>query len=190
MNLLTSLSPLSGVPITPPGGTPLPEAGRGSRALRPPRGFHPPSGGFRDVRLAGHSPVGRGRTVAQKMGLRYEQRVHDVLSAIYDERYRQSPSILFHDLYGHRRAIPDGLLAIDDHLVIVEVKYTHCELAWWQLKRLYSPLLVTLYPGRRIRHVEICRSYDPSVVFPGDHRLVTSLHSLPETEVGVIQWKL
>jgi len=124
------------------------------------------------------------------MGLWYEQKVHDVLSAIYDERYWQSPAILFRDLYGLRRAIPDGLLAIDDYLVIVEVKYTHCELAWWQLKRLYSPLLVTLYPGRHIRHVEICRSYDPSVVFPGSHGLVTSLHALPEVGVGVIQWRI
>jgi hypothetical protein len=187
MNL--SLSPLSGVPIGPLVGAPVPpEAVRGSRALRPPRGFH---GTERpeNVRFGGTAPRNRGHTQAQKMGLRYEQRVHDVLTAIYEERFLASPSILFEERYQCRRAILDGVLLFDDEVVVIEVKYTHTELAWWQLKRLYAPLLARLYLGRSLRCVEICRSYDPGTSFPS-HRLVTSLHALPETEVGVIQWRL
>lgn len=187
--LLTSLSPLSGVPCGPPVGTPSPEAKRGSRALRPPRGFHGVSEP-RNVRFS-HEPAprNRGHTQAQKMGLRYEQKVHDVLSAIYETRFTPSPCILFEEGTRLRRAIPDGVLVLGDCVVVVEVKYTHTEDAWWQLKRLYEPLLSAIYGERLLRCVEVCRSYDPTTSFPS-HRLVTSLHALPETEVGVIQWKL
>lgn len=187
--LLTSLSPLSGVPFGPPAGAPSPEAKRGSRALRPPRGFHiveyP-----RNVRFSGEpAPRNRGHTQAQKMGLRYEQKVHDVLSAIYEAQFTPSPCILFEEGTRLRRAIPDGILMLGNCVVVVEVKYTHTEFAWWQLKRLYEPLITRIYPGKTIRCVEVCHTYDPGTIFHA-HRLVESLHALPETDVGVIQWKL
>jgi len=123
------------------------------------------------------------------MGLRYEQKVHDVLSSIYETRFTPSPSILFEEGGRLRRAIPDGVLALDGCVVAVEVKYTHTELAWWQLKRLYAPLLTRIYTKMPVRCVEVCHTYDPGTMFP-THRLVESLHALPEIEVGVIQWKL
>lgn len=136
-------------------------------------------------------PTSRGRTQAQKMGLRFETKVHDVLEAIYDIDYRRSPAVLFEDRSGLHRAIPDGILKIGDSLVIVEIKLRHCERAWWQLKRLYEPVLRTMVvPGARVRCVEIVRSYDPDEPFPGAHSVVTSLHKLPEAAVGVLQWTI
>lgn len=183
---LTNLSPLSSGPNLPTAQSSPSE--RVSR-VTPPRGFKFIRGTPSSVRFGGDVPHNRGRTYAQKLGLRYEQKVHDVLSAIYQSRYRASQSILFEDRTGLRRAIPDGLLELPDRLVIVEIKYSHCELAWWQLNRLYAPLVLRLIP-RPIYVCEIVHSFDPDVKWPGPQVLVDSLHKLPMNGTGVLQWKL
>jgi len=168
-----------------------PEAGRRSRAPRPPRGFRLLKGAISNVRFEGIAPHNIGRTFAQRAGLRYEQKVHDVLSSIYGAAYRHNSPILFTDATGPRRAIPDGLLIVESRLVIIEIKLSHCALAWWQLRRLYGPLCAALaVPGTVIQLVEVCRSYDPQVDFPEPHDIIASLHKAPTGRVGVLQWKL
>lgn len=171
----------------------LPEAGKMVRRapVRPPRGFKLIKGSVSNVRFGGEVPHNRGYTAAQREGLRYEQRVHDVLSALYQANYRASPAILFEDRTGLRRAIPDGLLRIENYLVVVEIKLSHTERAWWQLNRLYAPLLAQLVnPGTAIHTVEICRSYDPEIRFPGPFSVAKSLHKLQPNVTGIIQWKI
>jgi hypothetical protein len=141
-----------------------------------------------NIRFGGTVPVSRGGTAAQRAGRAYEQRVHDVLGAIYGEHYRSHPAMLYEDANGLRRAIPDGLLRTEGGHILVEVKYSHCELAWWQLNKLYAPLLGRILRGP-IVCVEICRSYDPGVAFPA-HALVDSLHRVPRGVTGVVQWKI
>lgn len=161
------------------------------RLRRAPRGFRLIKGLPTEVRFGGTVPHNEGRTYAQKEGLRYEQKVHDVLGAIYGSDYTPSPSILYRDRRGLHRAIPDGTLRIGANLlVVIEVKLTHTERAWWQLIRLYVPLLSRLVPpGTRIAPVEICRSYDPSVVLPYG-QLITSLHKPPLGGLGILEWRL
>lgn len=183
---LTDLSPLSsGVGTSSAAPSPSERVGRAA----PPRGFKFIRGTPSSVRFGGEVPHNRGRTYAQKLGLRYEQKVHDILSSIYQENFRPSPSILFEDRSGLRRAIPDGILDLRDRVVIVEVKYSHCELAWWQLKKLYLPLVMRLI-SKPIYLCEIVHTYDPDIQWPEVHWLRTSLHRLPVGEVGVVQWKL
>lgn len=185
----TDLSPLSSRQLRAISPAAPPEAVR-SRA-RTPRGFTPIRGSVSNVRFGGSVPHNVGHTAAQKEGLRYEQRVHDVLTAIYGIDYRPAPAILFEDRSGLRRAIPDGILRIGPVCVIVEIKLSHTERAWWQLNRLYAPLLSALVvPGTPIRCVEICRSYDPEVQFPVAHKRITSLHSIPHGTTGVLLWKI
>lgn len=173
-----------------PVGRAAPEA-RGSRAPRPPRGFRPIHGALSNVRFGGEVPLNRGKSYSQKAGIAYEERVHDVLSAIYGSAYRVTPSILFQESRRLRRAIPDGLLHLGTTLVLIEVKLSHTEKAWWQLRRLYGPLCAALaVPGTTIQYAEICRSYDPEVAFPEPHDVVTSLHKLPLNRVGVLQWRI
>ena len=123
------------------------------------------------------------------MGLRYEQKVHDVLSAVYGARYEYSKGILFEDRNGLRRAIPDGILDLGDVAVVVEIKYSHCELAWWQLTRLYAPLLIPLLK-KPLRLCEICHSFDPDIMWPTPPELGATLHRLTPGRVGVITWDL
>lgn len=88
-------------------------------------------------------------------------------------------------------AIPDGILRIGGTLVVIEVKLSHTERAWWQLNRLYAPLLRQLViPSVSLRCVEICRHYDPDAQFPSPSRLVDSLHRIPDGVTGILQWKL
>lgn len=189
----TDLSPLSRTELmssrSPFGNSP---EDRRSRAPAHPRGFRPIRGVASEVRFGGMERRNKGSTYSQKLGLAYEEKVHDVLSAIYGNAYRASPSILFSDRRGLRQAIPDGLLRLGARYVLIEIKLTHTEKAWWQLQRLYLPLISTLVlRGAYIQCFEICRSYDPAVQFPAPHKLVTSLHEvLPREVTGVVQWKL
>lgn len=186
MSLATCLSPLSAASLP----APSPAVGTRSRDLKPPRGVYIPSGGIFNARFGGLAGPPSGRTAAQKLGLAYETRVNDVLSQIYGIDYRHSASILFQDRRGTHRCIPDGLLKIGSDLVIIEIKLRHTERAWWQLSRLYLPVLTQLVrPGTKIFRAEICRSYDPQEVFP-DHDTVSSLHKLPLNRVGVLTWKI
>lgn len=165
--------------------------GRSLRGLRPPRSFKEIKGTPSNVRFGGTARVARGHTVAQRLGLAYEVRVIDVLSAVYGIDFRPAPSILYEDRTGLRMAIPDGILKIKNTLVVIEVKLTHTERAWWQLTRLYAPLLRLLVnPGVDVRCVEICRSYDPAVAFPGPSATVSSLHRLPSDRTGILHWKI
>ena len=190
MTFFTDFSPLSSRMETALSsrGVGVPEVRR-SRA-RLPRGFRPIVGVPSNVRFGGTVPRNLGRTAAQKLGLAYEQRIHDVLSAIYGDHFVPHPAILYNDRRGLRRAIPDGTLRLGDILLIVEIKLSHTERAWWQLTRLYAPLLRELFPTLTIRGVEICRSYDPNVVFPEPQHFIQSLHALPPRGVGVLQWKI
>lgn len=153
-----------------------------------PRGFHGIRGTPSLVRFGGTVPRPGGGSAAKRMGLAYEQRIHDVLSAIYGRDYRPHPSMLYEDRGGLRRAIPDGLLWIAPRFVLVEIKYSHCELAWWQLNRLYLPLLTKILHAP-VECVEVCRLYDPSVTFP-PHAVIESLHRVPRGVTGVLQWRI
>lgn len=199
MTLATDFSPLSSRleevlssrNVPSPVGRAVPETRCGSRALRAPRGFRLIRGAISNVRFGGEVPANRGTSYSQKAGIAYEEKIHDVLSAIYSTDYRATPSILFNDSWKLRRAIPDGLLRIGSTLVVIEVKLSHTEKAWWQLRCLYGPLCAALVvPGTPIQYVEICRSYDPAVQFPEPHDVITSLHKLPKDRVGVLQWRI
>ena len=157
----------------------------------PPRSFKGIKGTPTNVRFGGTPRAPCGHTAAQKLGLAYEQRVIDVLEAIYGDNFRAAPSILYEDRSGTRMAIPDGILRIDSSLVVIECKLSHCEKAWWQLTRLYAPLLLRLaVPGTRISTVEVCRTFDPAITFPGPAVLIESLHRIPHHMTGILPWKL
>lgn len=191
---ITSLSPLSfpGSLSSRPGttGDPSEVAALCRAPPRPPKGLHLPSGEIRNVRFGGTVPTPRGFSPAQRLGLAFETKVHDVLDAIYDVDYRASPSILYEDDRGLHRAIPDGMLRIGRTLVVVECKLSHTERAFWQLSKVYIPLLSRLtIPNIRVVGIEICRNFDPDLKWPERFEILTSLHKA-STRLGVLQWRL
>ena len=128
---------------------------------------------------------------SQKAGLAYEQRVVDVLSAIYSSCFVRSPTIRYKHRSKPKAAVLDGLLHLGPETFIIEVKLAHTERVWEQLMVRYKTLVRALCPTQRIRTVEICRSYDPSIALPGAYARIASLHR-PASTAGleVLQWKI
>lgn len=165
-----------------------------SRHAGVPTNFRPLSGRPRRVRLF-FSDYSRalGRTSAQKQGLRYEETIQRALLERYvGSEYAASPHIHFEDDSGARTCLPDGILALGGITYILEIKRAHCAIAWWQLERLYRPLIANYYHDRQIRVCEIVRTYDPAVTFPVDVKRIESIDDLPllgESDFGVLLWK-
>lgn len=163
------LSPLS-APVV--GGS---SPGRSPLLSRPPSGFNPIRGEPRNVEFTSWlPPKSRGRSFAQRAGIRYEKWVIEALAANFGSNLLSSLGISFHDSGGHRVAIPDAIVRLPHALLILEIKYTHTDFAWWQLRRLYEPLLFRLTRAP-IMLIEVCKSYDPSVVFPEEFHYIPDL---------------
>lgn len=166
-------------------------AGAAPSHFPPPR-FRPLLGPTQNVqlRVAPYIPS-VGETAAQKSGLRYEALIQEKIRKEFPG-YLAAPYIHFEDAYKARTAQPDGILAFDRHVFIVEIKYQHVPEAWWQLQRLYYPLVCRLWPAREVSLLEICRSFDPHVAFPVEVVRVDDLKnwvSEPRKEFGVLTWR-
>ena len=112
------------------------------------------------------TPVKRGR---KWQGIKYERKAQDLFAQRYGEQYARSQWIRF-KADGSERirwCQPDGLLFVPQRnaLVVVEFKYQHTEMAWWQMFYLYIPVVSRLFAEQRfsIRGCEVVRWYDPDV---------------------------
>jgi hypothetical protein len=124
----------------------------------------------------------------KRVGLDYERKVLDVLSAIYGDKFVCAPAIRYEYRRKSRLAIPDGILRLSrENIIIVEVKLSHTLEVWEQLVERYATLVRSLERGATVRTVEVCRYYNPDIPVP--HTLTQSLHR-PGTGLEVMQWKL
>ena len=78
-------------------------------------------------------------------------------------------------------------------MVVYEMKYSHTARAWWQLRRMYEPLLraYTLQTNDANWTIEVCevtKWYDPQVDFPEPVTLVRDPSSIPKGKFGVHIW--
>jgi hypothetical protein len=63
--------------------------------------------------------------------------------------------------------------------------------AWWQLRKLYSPVVAAL-TGRMVYCIEVCRVFDPQMPFNETPYLIDSLPGYvldPDPAIGVFVWK-
>lgn len=137
----------------------------------PPDRFRPAEN-VRSVVMAKHAPsfARKGsRKGAKGAGVRYEERVQQVLLTDYYSSYLPSPWLRFVDDHGVRWCQPDGLI-IDvsgGRITIVEMKTSHTGEAWWQLHKLYLPVVRELFGADfEYRCLEVVRYYDPTTLFP------------------------
>lgn len=109
-------------------------------------------------------------TGSRLLGVKYEKKVQEHLSQLYGEAYLANPWFCFWAGGRKRWCQPDGLLLdfIAGTITIVEVKYQHTALAWWQTTQLYLPVLRKLFPERlwRFCFCEVTKWFDPAVQFP------------------------
>jgi len=129
----------------------------------------------------------RGRGIRAE-GLRYEARVQKYLIAKYGDCYIPGPWIQFYDP-NQRICQPDGLLFDLERgrIILVEIKLRHCQEAYWQLQKLYLPVLREMFPYSlwEICCIEIVRWYDPEVQWPVKHILREKVEDAPSSIIGV-----
>lgn len=160
--------------------------------IPPPPSFRPLNGIPKRVNWRASGAVSGGSlTAAQRAGLRYEAKAQLYLrSALAD--YIEAPIVTFLDGGSQgRRIIPDGMIVRGKSLWIFEIKHQHTHSAWWQLRRLYEPVLRRLEGVERTFCIEMVRSYDPAAGFPEPVRVATSLLEAiePSVEMKVFLWK-
>lgn len=157
----------------------------------PPLWFKPLRGKPYGASFAASRPMPRGSTEARRAGIRYEKKVLKALGKEFGSRLTASPTIHFFDEGGMRRIIPDALLYLGPlDLAILEIKISHRSDTWFQANELYRPVVRLLTrPEVRLHVIEVCKSYDPDVVFPWPHDVIMDL-KVPPSGFGVFPWKL
>jgi len=161
-----------------------------SRLPPPPARFTPAI----DIRWADFSPstphfkAKRKPTGRRLQGIKYEAEVQQYLMRMFPHSYLPSPWLRFGSADGMKFCQADGLLVNLEAgiLTIVEVKYQHTTDAWWQLRRLYQPVLAEMFPSTlwQIRVLEIVKWYDPHVEWPEPITKIADLHTAHLVEAG------
>jgi len=133
----------------------------------------------------GRTPTLRGRSAAQKAGIRYERKVLSALAAEYGGNFLPSPWFQYvpKDSDLRRWCQLDGIHRVEGVVTLFEVKARFCSAAWWQLRKLYEPVVRKAWPIQQLISVVVCKSFDPTTRFPEPYKL---MGSLAEVEPGVI----
>lgn len=131
----------------------------------------------------------------RRVGQIYESRAQEHFRTLYEERYLESPWLLFRTARepNWQYCQPDGLLFLPEKLsiVVVEFKLRHTAAAYWQMQNLYVPVLQKIFEGRKwkFRRLEVVRWFDCNEYFPCDVILVEDPLLVPGRNVGVHIWK-
>lgn len=172
--------------------------GDGSRLFAPPLRFKPVVGEVRYAMRIDNGPFSNVKkltgTPAQKNGKRYERRVQAALA----ERVKgfvPGQWFEFRDKIHRRFCQVDGLSQTEELTTIFEIKYSFTTDAWWQLRKLYEPVVRKALVPKALALVVICRNFDPAIQYPESIRLSspTSLQYLAPNEqtlIDVVPWRL
>lgn len=131
----------------------------------------------------------RAKRGARAAGHRFEAKVVKALEQKYPS-FTTSLAFQFKTEYAEKNiCIVDGLLALDDEVVVVEVKLRHTVDAWFQLRKLYQPVLKKAL-NKPIRALEICSVYEPQARFPEPFLIVTNIEEFIRSrcDLGVLIW--
>jgi hypothetical protein len=116
------------------------------------------------------------QTKAQKDGLRYERRTQDYLEKLLHHGDGGSefvlncnPWILYFRRTDRSAACfcqPDALLIGEEKIIIVEIKLSHTDDSYKQMRLLYEPVLKKIFKeDKEFALLEICKWYDPHTQF-------------------------
>jgi hypothetical protein len=153
-----------------------------------------------EVSAAWHSaeePAKRGRAIpsaAQKAGLAYEKKIRRwAFEGNWKGSILCSPWFCYLDDSARRQYCQPDLLFDEGpakRVVICEVKLRWHPDAWWQIERLYKPVLQKVFPDRTLVSLCVTRSFDPHEVGARDLdpplRLVDDLMSCSPSSFSVL----
>ena len=168
-------------------------------ACAPPARFRAAEG-VRSAWPVGDGPFGRtpdltriSGTGAQREGIRYERKALKMLATNLGEVFTPHQWFRFTTAEGVRWCQVDGVTHTPELTTIFEVKLRFTSDAWWQLRKLYEPVIRRAYYPKDVALVIVCRSFDPAVPFPEP---VSHLRKcvLPRVREGdctihVLQWR-
>lgn len=156
-----------------------------TKRIKPPKGFRPAQNPqhVRAVTQPQFANTNGGQKGSRKRGLLYESQVVERLEARLPSGWVgvAGPWFLYVDKFARERyAQPDWLgFCFERGLIcIVEVKLTRSPKAWWQLNKLYRPLVERLFPEWELSMVEVA-SKPKHFPLPEPVNLVRSLKDAP-----------
>jgi len=121
---------------------------------------------------------------AKRRGLLYQQHVVERLEDWCKDEWVPiaGPWFEFVDFSGHRYAQADwlGFNYAKGLICLAEVKLTRVPDAWWQLNRLYAPLVKKLFPDFELARLEISTNL-LNVMVPEDVKVI---HKLDDVRDG------
>jgi hypothetical protein len=129
------------------------------------------------------------------MGVRYEARGHEYFRQLFGRNYISGQWIMFKDLEEPkvRWCQTDGLLLVPEEkrVIVLEFKYQHTSDAWWQLRKLYQPLVEHLFEKLHwtVCVCEVVKWYDPATRFPERVKMVSNVLDVTSSDFGVHIWK-
>lgn len=134
-------------------------------------------------------------TPAQRAGIRYERKALAFLQKEFGRDFIPSRWFRYETSESSQRYCQvDGMLQINNLLVVVEIKVTFTSDAWWQLRKLYEPVVRMAMKPSRMALMVVCKSFDPAVPFPEATVALPQVRGIfaPEwdcTKIGVFQWR-
>lgn len=117
-------------------------------------------------------------TAQQLAGLRYEKRALRRLASLYP--LEKSPWLSY--IAANRAGIcqPDGIITLaPDHLLVVEIKLSHVNMARQKLRDFYRPLVKALHPECHISTLQVFRNPSGRA-----HKTLLSVNDLDKISPG------
>jgi hypothetical protein len=154
----------------------------------------PPPPGFRPALAVERAAYGNrfpfpngGHSGSQKAGLRYEKAAAKYLKETFANTLI-GRAVHFRDALGSRVCVPDAIIHCPQFVIVVEIKLQHMPEAWWQLRKLYEPVLKHIYGSRVVACVEMVKHYDSGMPFPEAVNVIDDLHDVNPDKFGVFRW--
>jgi hypothetical protein len=165
--------------------------------LPPPARFRP-ARGVEWARFSDNAPTfkRKGRVTGRRLqGVKYEIAAQAMVNRKF-KLYIENPWLIFYSEGGLHYCRPDGLL-FDFKLgviIIVEMKYQHTTDAWWQVRKLYEPVLRRMFPETlwTFHFLELVKWFDSAVKWPEQIRMIENIEDtfhISHEQTGVHIWK-
>lgn len=144
---------------------------------------------FRAPAISFVHPKHKKVSAAKKLGIAFEKRAYRWLR-FEIEKFEAQPHFRF-QLAGHspESCFPDALITRGNVVTIVEIKLRHTYDGYFQLTRLYYPVVQHAFRGCEVRRLEIVKSYDPGVTLPEQVDVVGDLRAWlasPRVNYGIL----
>ena len=112
----------------------------------------------------------------RRAGITFERKVGEILERRFGGMVIPGAWIDYLDIALGRRSCQPDYLVVDvraGKITIVECKLSHTHHAWQQLNDVYKPVIEFLFPGFKVRGIEICKNFSRSTYYPVTPNIVS-----------------